>query len=267
MADIKEIAISYWRIEKWLKNTNVERKMAVTSSLRAIKKYLDGNNVEVIDLTGRKYDAGLAVEVIGRDYEGETPDESKLIISEMLKAVVMQDGAVMQFGQVTIGYKVKEVKPNNEIKPAEAEAPKAESETDSMKALAESIEQQIKKQRKTELLDTVLIGVLVCVGIVLMAVNLSTEKNAKTNTDCVGENTPGGETKETVETVQNSEKKDAVYFCKYTIQEGETLESIMKNNGIAYTQSNIQYIKGINGISDIDSIYAGSEILLPKEER
>ena len=47
MADISEIAVAAWRLEKWLDNVNVERKMAAKSALRAIKKYLQENNIEV----------------------------------------------------------------------------------------------------------------------------------------------------------------------------------------------------------------------------
>ena len=47
MADITEIAVAAWRLEKWLDNVNVERKMAEKSSLRAIKKYLSENGINV----------------------------------------------------------------------------------------------------------------------------------------------------------------------------------------------------------------------------
>ena len=263
MADINEIAISYWRIDKWLKNTNVERKMAVTSSLRSIKKFLDNNNVEVLDLTGNKYDAGLAVEVIGRDYEDETPDESKLVISEMLKPVIMQNGSVMQFGQVTIGYKVKEVKPNKELAKNEDTQNKETVDIQTVKEIADNIEKQIKNQTKGVILRNVLAVVILGVIIALLIANLLATRNFQINMKV-----PSGEEQVVVLPVAStdSEKSDVVYFFKYTIQEGETLESIFKSNNIEYTQSNINYIKGINGIDDVNSIYAGYEILLPKEE-
>ena len=39
--DLKDLAISYWRMERWVNNINAERKMAANSALRTIKKYLD----------------------------------------------------------------------------------------------------------------------------------------------------------------------------------------------------------------------------------
>ena len=111
--DIKELAISYWRMEKWLNNTNVERKMAANSALRSIKRYLEGNKIEVLDLVGQHFDSGLAVDVINNDVP-EGTDDSKIIISETIKPIIMQEGAVIQFGQVSIGTAVKPVASNEE---------------------------------------------------------------------------------------------------------------------------------------------------------
>ena len=91
MADITEIAVASWRLEKWLDNVNVERKMAAKRALRAIKKYLSENNIEIIDLTGAKFDVGLAITVVNN--ESDETDEDKLVISEMVKPIIKKNGA------------------------------------------------------------------------------------------------------------------------------------------------------------------------------
>lgn len=116
MADFTEIAVAAWRLEKWLDNVNVERKMAAKSALRAIKKYLSENKIEVIDLTGSKFDVGLAVSVVNN--ESEETDEDKLIISEMVKPIIKENGAVIQYGQVILGDEVKKPKENNVVEAA-----------------------------------------------------------------------------------------------------------------------------------------------------
>jgi LysM repeat protein len=116
MADITEIAVASWRLEKWLDNVNVERKMAAKSALRAIKKYLSENSIEVIDLTGSKFDVGLAVSVVNN--ESDETDEDKLIISEMVKPIIKENGAVIQYGQVILGDEVKKPKENNVVEAA-----------------------------------------------------------------------------------------------------------------------------------------------------
>ena len=42
-ADIKELAVAAWRLEKWLDNLVADRKMAAKSALRSIKKYISKN--------------------------------------------------------------------------------------------------------------------------------------------------------------------------------------------------------------------------------
>lgn len=112
-ADIKELAVAAWRLEKWLDNLNSDRKMAAKSALRSIKKYIAAMEVEVIDPIGSKFDPGLAIEVVNN----EAPEalEEDLIIIETLAPYVYQNGELMQHARVIIGTLVKEAKPNNEI--------------------------------------------------------------------------------------------------------------------------------------------------------
>ena len=42
-ADIKELAVAAWRLEKWLDNLVADRKMAAKSALRSIKKYISAS--------------------------------------------------------------------------------------------------------------------------------------------------------------------------------------------------------------------------------
>lgn len=109
--DIKELAIASWRLEKWLENLNLDRKMAAKSALRSIKKYISAYGIEVVDPIGSKFDPGLAVEVINNEAEGANEDE--LIIIETMAPYVYQDGKLIQYARVIIGTDEKAVKPNN----------------------------------------------------------------------------------------------------------------------------------------------------------
>jgi len=112
-ADIKELAVAAWRLEKWLDNLNSDRKMAAKSALRSIKKYIAALEVEVVDPVGSKFDPGLAIEVVNN----EAPEalEENLIIIETLAPYVYQSGELIQHARVIIGTLVKEAKVNNEI--------------------------------------------------------------------------------------------------------------------------------------------------------
>lgn len=110
-ADIKELAIAAWRLEKWLENLNVERKMAAKSALRSIKKYISASGIDVKDPLGSKFDPGLAVEVVCN--EAENSPEENLIIIETLSPYIYQNGELVRHARVIIGTVIKEAKKNS----------------------------------------------------------------------------------------------------------------------------------------------------------
>ena len=112
-ADIKELAVATWRLEKWLDNLNFDRKMAAKSALRSIKKYIAASAIEVVDPIGSKFDPGLAIEVVNNEAP-EKPEED-LIIIETLAPYVYQNGELIQHARVIIGTLVKEAKKSNEL--------------------------------------------------------------------------------------------------------------------------------------------------------
>ncbi len=112
-ADIKELAIAAWRLEKWLDNLKADRKMAAKSALRNIKKYISDLGVEAKDPLGSKFDPGLAVEVVSN--ESENIPEEELIIVETLIPYIYQNGELVQHARVIIGSSVKKPKANNAV--------------------------------------------------------------------------------------------------------------------------------------------------------
>lgn len=109
-ADIKDLAVAVWRLEKWLDNLVADRKMAAKSALRSIKKYISESDIEVRDPLGSKFDPGLAVEVINN--EDEDADENKLIIVETVAPYVYCGGELIQHAKVIIGTSIKPPKSN-----------------------------------------------------------------------------------------------------------------------------------------------------------
>lgn len=155
-ADIRELAVAAWRLEKWLDNLNSDRKMAAKSALRSIKKYITASGVEVIDPIGSKFDPGLAVEVVNNEANGA--EEEDLIIIETLAPYVYQNGELLQHARVIIGTAVKEAKPNNEI-PESTEEPSLQQETpsdkipSSEKSGEETAEHVVAEQDKSITID------------------------------------------------------------------------------------------------------------------
>ena len=114
--DIGDVALAYWRLEKWVGEVNVERKTAATSSLRQLKRFLDENGIEMRDYLGHPYDSGYAIDVIGRTTEKDIPEE-RLIVSETLAPLILENNEVLKYGQVMLGERVKDIASNNELPP------------------------------------------------------------------------------------------------------------------------------------------------------
>jgi hypothetical protein len=114
--NIGDVALAYWRLEKWVAEINVERKTAATSSLRQMKRYLDENGIELKDYLGQKYDSGFAIDVIGRTTDKDLL-EDQLVVSETLVPLILENGEILKYGQVMLGEEVKTVASNNELPP------------------------------------------------------------------------------------------------------------------------------------------------------
>ena len=55
---------------------------------------------------------------------------------------------------------------------------------------------------------------------------------------------------------------DNVRLKEYIVQEGDTVLAICQKNNIIY-EDNVEYIKNINGLCDINKIYSGQKLLIP----
>lgn len=150
-ADIKELAVAAWRLEKWLDNLNADRKMAAKSALRSIKRYISAMGIEVKDPLGSKFDPGLAVEVVNN--ESENIPEEELIIVETLAPYIYQNGELVQHARVIIGSVVKEPKANSAI--IEESTTAVETETaivaDKETPVADADSQPTEQQEENEI--------------------------------------------------------------------------------------------------------------------
>ncbi len=108
---MEELAFAYWRLAKWVDAADVEHKMAATSALRQMKKFLDENNIEIIDYVGQKFDSGYAIDVLGRK-SGEDLPEEELVIVETVRPIILENGEVVKYGQAFLGVGTSEAAPS-----------------------------------------------------------------------------------------------------------------------------------------------------------
>ena len=267
--ELKDLAISYWRLEKWVANAPVDKKLAATSSLRNIKNYLDDNRVSIVDPVGQPYDVGMAVDVVRNNMDES--DDIEPIISETVKPIVMQNDSVIMFGQVIIG---KEVKSAPTVK-STAEVGEAD-QSDSPEIPSVDLDDSSKEPFKNSKLIKVMVALLVlclCISCGSFAVQMfSLNKAQQTTTE---EQTSIESYDDTylleqiselmseVKTLKNTNPSDGVQFVRHTIAEGETLASICQKYGLNYYEIKNELLN-LNKISDENKIYVGQVIYLPK---
>jgi len=95
LSSLAELAVDCWRLERWAgaeESASLARHVA-----RRLGRFLAEREVSVVDLTGRAYDPGLAVEVL--DVVGSGPAQ---VVGETVAPVVLWRGRVVRHGQVIV---------------------------------------------------------------------------------------------------------------------------------------------------------------------
>ncbi|MBR0163193.1 MAG: hypothetical protein IJQ12_00800 [Lachnospiraceae bacterium] len=103
MTGIAEVAIAYWRLCKWLDETDAEHKLPAESALRKINRFLRAQGIEIVDVTGRPFDGGLSVEVVGGMPDEDGLDDRPLVVTRMVQPIVLQNGELLSYGQIIVG--------------------------------------------------------------------------------------------------------------------------------------------------------------------
>lgn len=102
--EIIDLAVSNWRIIKWNNHNKEDIKknsMPLEYGTKKIKSILESKNVETIDLTGKYYDIGLAVDVVYNIDEDISAAE-RTIIQETISPIVFINNKVVKRGEVVI---------------------------------------------------------------------------------------------------------------------------------------------------------------------
>lgn len=88
--------------EKFWKYKNIYPDKNNPKLNREIKKFLNNNNIDIIDLSGKEYDPGMSVEVI---YYKESKNKGIKIIEKMITPLILYKNNVIKEGQVIISNK------------------------------------------------------------------------------------------------------------------------------------------------------------------
>jgi hypothetical protein len=102
LSALAELAVEWWRLDRWANGAATENTPPHARHVaRRLGKFLVEHDVTVIDLTGRDYAPGLAVEVLDA-FDDESLPRGAEVVEEMVAPVVLWRGAVVRHGQVVV---------------------------------------------------------------------------------------------------------------------------------------------------------------------
>jgi hypothetical protein len=100
LSSLAELAVEWWRLERWAAGAEDASPQA-RHAARRLGRFLSEHGLEVLDVTGRPYEPGLAVEVLDAFGDPRLPEGSQ-VVDETVAPVVLYRGAVVRHGQVVI---------------------------------------------------------------------------------------------------------------------------------------------------------------------
>ena len=102
---LAELAVEWWRLERWA-GAAEESSPQARHAARRLGLFLSKHGLEVLDVTGRPYEPGLAVEVLDAFADASLPVGAQ-VVDETVAPVVLYRGAVVRHGQVVVRRNVQ----------------------------------------------------------------------------------------------------------------------------------------------------------------
>ncbi|MBA3243120.1 MAG: hypothetical protein H0T60_18020 [Acidobacteria bacterium] len=103
LSALAELAVEWWRLERWAGGAEASASHA-RHVARRMGRFLTERELTVLDLTGCRYEPGLAVEVLDvvRDAGAGGAQGAAEVIDEMVSPIVLWRGTVVRHGQVIV---------------------------------------------------------------------------------------------------------------------------------------------------------------------
>jgi len=102
LKDLIELAVEIWRLENRInRNMDIQesQKEILRNSIQKIKRYLEKNDLEVLDYTDKKFNDGRNLEILAVEKDPTVKDS---IIKETKEPTIMCKGQVVRKGKVII---------------------------------------------------------------------------------------------------------------------------------------------------------------------
>ena len=100
LSALAELAVEWWRLDRWASGAH-EAGAHARHVARRLAKFLSEQGLEVLDVAGRAYEPGLAVEVLDAFRDARLPPGAQ-VVDETVTPVVLFRGTVVRHGQVVV---------------------------------------------------------------------------------------------------------------------------------------------------------------------
>lgn len=102
LKDLIELSIEIWRLENRInKNSDIQesQKEMIRNSIQKMKRYLEKNDIEILDYTDKAFNEGRNLEILAVEKD---PSVENPIIKETKEPTIMCKGRVVRKGKVII---------------------------------------------------------------------------------------------------------------------------------------------------------------------
>lgn len=101
--NLTELAIEIWRIEqkitKSASSLPENQQKGLETSIQKLKRYLERQDIEIVDYTGKKFNDGLNLDVLSVEKDPSIPES---IVRETVEPTVMHNGQVIKKAKVIL---------------------------------------------------------------------------------------------------------------------------------------------------------------------
>lgn len=99
---LSALALETWRLRRALENGNGPiLPMSISYPAKKLKDIFQEEGITYLDMTGKPYDSGMAVDVLDTEEDMEMP-EGELRIKEMIKPVILWKDNLLSHGEAIL---------------------------------------------------------------------------------------------------------------------------------------------------------------------
>lgn len=96
---LSELSVETWRLSQWVSNLSSQKSSIARHVLRKYERFFQGIGLEILDMTGKTYDHGMALDII-ETINDESLEPGIEVVKETISPIVVYQGQVVKHGQV-----------------------------------------------------------------------------------------------------------------------------------------------------------------------